>query len=271
MSASFDILEDTKLPSVVRAMRENGPWPLDSLCRCNPLASVWAGAARRSLTVGSQLGGDHTDRIRPAPRGAREHPARACERARGERRLSPRRRGDLVPRTPEPQHPHLWLRRRIRRTVGCIHRGRNCPRRLRPRSHDKAARQPPAGRARGQRAPCRVPGRDGLVSSLPSAASGYRNYVKERYEGGAAWTRIVGEPVWTGHSDTELAEWFRYEALINLSFASSPATVVCTYDTRSTPESALDEAFRTHPQVGAGQVTASATYRQPEDFLLPLT
>ncbi len=107
--------------------------------------------------------------------------------------------------------------------------------------------------------------------SLPSAASGYRNYVKERYEGGAAWTRIVGEPVWTGHSDTELAEWFRYEALINLSFASSPATVVCTYDTRSTPESALDEAFRTHPQVGAGQVTASATYRQPEDFLLTLT
>jgi transcriptional regulator with XRE-family HTH domain len=107
--------------------------------------------------------------------------------------------------------------------------------------------------------------------SLPNAASGYRDYVKDRYEGGAAWTRIVGEPVWAEHSDSELAEWFRYEALINLSFASSPATVVCTYDTRSTPPGALDDAFRTHPQVGAGDVTPSATYREPEDFLLTLT
>ena len=106
---------------------------------------------------------------------------------------------------------------------------------------------------------------------LLGAASGYRNYVKERYEGGAAWTRIVGEPLWTEHSDTELAEWFRYEALINVSFSSSPATVICTYDTRTTPESALDDAFRTHPQVGANHVTASPTYREPEDFLLNLT
>ena len=106
--------------------------------------------------------------------------------------------------------------------------------------------------------------------SLPNAASGYRNYVKERYEGGAAWIRIVGEPEWIEPTDAELAEWFRYEALINLSFASSPATVVCTYDTRTMPKSALDDAFRTHPQIGAGQFTASATYREPEDFLLTL-
>jgi hypothetical protein len=77
--------------------------------------------------------------------------------------------------------------------------------------------------------------------------------------------------VWTEYSDAELAEWFRYEALINLSFASAPATVVCTYDTRTTPQSALDDAFRTHPQVGAGEVAVSATYREPEDFLLALT
>jgi transcriptional regulator with XRE-family HTH domain len=107
--------------------------------------------------------------------------------------------------------------------------------------------------------------------SLPGAANGYRSYVKERYEGGAAWTRIVGEPVWTEYTDAELAEWFRYEALINLSFASSPATVVCMYDTRTTPQGALDDAFRTHPQVGAVDVAASATYREPEDLLLTLT
>jgi transcriptional regulator with XRE-family HTH domain len=107
--------------------------------------------------------------------------------------------------------------------------------------------------------------------SLQSAASGYRSFVKERFERGAPWVRIIGEPVWTGRSTADLAEWFRYEALINVSFASCPATVVCTYDTRSLPEDAMDNARRTHPQVAAtGDVTASSAYQGPEEFLLPL-
>lgn len=107
--------------------------------------------------------------------------------------------------------------------------------------------------------------------SLSSAASGYLSFVKDRFERGAPWIRIMGEPVWAGQSDGELATWFRYEALINAAFASSPATVVCTYDTRSLSESAMDDALRTHPQVmGAGEVSASPAYREPEDFLLPL-
>jgi transcriptional regulator with XRE-family HTH domain len=105
--------------------------------------------------------------------------------------------------------------------------------------------------------------------SLPSAASRYRSYVNDRVERGAPWIRIIGEPVWTGKSDAELAEWFRYEALVNVAFASSPATVVCTYDTRALPEGVIDTARRTHPQVmESGDVSASATYRAPEDFLL---
>jgi hypothetical protein len=108
--------------------------------------------------------------------------------------------------------------------------------------------------------------------SLPSAASGYRDYVKERFERGAPWIRIIAEPVWTGRTGDALTEWFRYEALINVSFASCPATVVCTYDTRSVPEGAMAGAHRTHPQLmGDGDVTASAAYREPEDFLLTLS
>ena len=107
--------------------------------------------------------------------------------------------------------------------------------------------------------------------SFPSAARGYRLFVKERFERGAPWIRIIGEPVWTGHSESALAKWFRYEALINVSFASFPATIVCTYDTRSLPEGAVDNARRTHPQViGAGEVSANPAYREPEDFLLTI-
>jgi transcriptional regulator with XRE-family HTH domain len=107
--------------------------------------------------------------------------------------------------------------------------------------------------------------------SLLGAASGYRTFVKERFERGAPWIRIIGEPAWGGWSDEETAEWFRYEAMINLSFASSPATIVCTYDTRALSEGAIDSAHRTHPQVvSAGDVIASPAYREPEDYLLRL-
>jgi transcriptional regulator with XRE-family HTH domain len=105
--------------------------------------------------------------------------------------------------------------------------------------------------------------------SLHGAASGYRSFVKERFERGAPWIRIIGEPVWAGRSDAESAEWFRYESMINLSFASSPATIICTYDARSVPDTVLDSARRTHPQLAAaGEVSANPAYRDPEDFLL---
>jgi transcriptional regulator with XRE-family HTH domain len=105
--------------------------------------------------------------------------------------------------------------------------------------------------------------------SLHGAASAYRTFVQERLERGVPWIRIIGEPVWGGWSDEETAEWFRYEAMINLSFASSPATILCTYDTSAMSESAIESAHRTHPQIAsAGDVTASATYQEPEDYLL---
>ena len=108
--------------------------------------------------------------------------------------------------------------------------------------------------------------------SLPTAASRYRDYVNERFERGAPWIRIIGEPVWTGRTGDALTEWFRYEALINVSFASCPASVVCTYDTRSMPEGAMENALRTHPLLmGDGDVTASPTYQEPGDFLLTLS
>jgi transcriptional regulator with XRE-family HTH domain len=107
-------------------------------------------------------------------------------------------------------------------------------------------------------------------SSLRSAAIGYRAFLKERFERGAPWIRILGEPVWTGRSETQLEDWFRYESIINVAFASSPATIVCSYDVRSVPDSVLTNARRTHPEVAGAHVITNPRYANPEDFLLAL-
>jgi transcriptional regulator with XRE-family HTH domain len=106
-------------------------------------------------------------------------------------------------------------------------------------------------------------------SSPEAALSAYRVFVTERFEGGAAWIRIVGEPVWAGRSTAQVAEWSRYESIINLVFASFPATIICPYDARSVPEEILTGAQGTHPEIArSGEVFTSPMYRAPEDFLL---
>src|SRR5260370_9858562 len=68
------------------------------------------------------------------------------------------------------------------------------------------------------------------------ALSNYRGFVQERYEQGAQWIRVIGEPVWAGRSDAEVIDWTRYESMINLALASAPATFMCPYDARSVPD-----------------------------------
>ena len=107
------------------------------------------------------------------------------------------------------------------------------------------------------------------LRSPAGALDNFRTFVKERFERGAPWIRILGEPVWAGRSGAEVIEWTRYEAMINLSLASSPVTFMCPYDERSVPEPILAGARQTHPEVAeAGTTTTSPSYREPEDFLL---
>jgi len=104
----------------------------------------------------------------------------------------------------------------------------------------------------------------------PSAAlDRYRGFVTEKVDGGATWIRIVGEADWALGSDAESAAWSRYESMINLVFASSPVTVMCSYDRRSLPARLLADAPVTHPELAHGDdMTLSPMYREPEDFLL---
>jgi transcriptional regulator with XRE-family HTH domain len=106
----------------------------------------------------------------------------------------------------------------------------------------------------------------------PKAASdGYRAFVQQKFEAGAGWVRIVGEPVWSGRSEAEITAWTRYESLLNLTFASLPATIMCPYDTRSLPMGIVEDATRTHPQVARGsEAIPSPSYLDAEEFLVGL-
>ncbi|MCU1400732.1 MAG: sle [Acidimicrobiales bacterium] len=102
-----------------------------------------------------------------------------------------------------------------------------------------------------------------------NALARYTAFVKDEFAAGANWIRVVAEAAWEHQSEAEIAAWTRYESLVNIVFASSPATIVCTYDTRLFPIDACADACRTHPMLtDGGQATVSPTYRSPEDFLI---
>jgi len=102
-----------------------------------------------------------------------------------------------------------------------------------------------------------------------AALDRYRRFMSERLGAGATWIRIMGEIPLLGRSPEQIAAWTRYEAIINLLFASSPATIVCSYDTRSLPADVVNHAGATHPTIadGSGGVE-NPMYRDAEDLLL---
>ena len=105
--------------------------------------------------------------------------------------------------------------------------------------------------------------------SPSSAMDGYRTFVTEKLEAGAAWIRIVAEIAPESRSDSTILAWTRYESFVNLAFASSPTTFICTYDDRSWPVDVIEQARRTHPEVANGSdATANPDYRVPEHFLI---
>jgi anti-sigma regulatory factor (Ser/Thr protein kinase) len=92
----------------------------------------------------------------------------------------------------------------------------------------------------------------------------WRKFVAENVAEGRRG-RGVGEPVWSGRSESEIHECHQHEALLNLAFDGGPPwTLVCPYDTAALPEDVIEAARRTHPIVGEGGVTRrSRDYRDP--------
>jgi hypothetical protein len=105
--------------------------------------------------------------------------------------------------------------------------------------------------------------------SPQNALRRYGEFVKEQVTAGVVWIRVIAEAAWAGETDADIAEWTRYESLVNLAFASSPATILCTYDERSFSPSVVADAHCTHPEIVRGNdATASVRYQRPEDLLL---
>jgi anti-sigma regulatory factor (Ser/Thr protein kinase) len=76
---------------------------------------------------------------------------------------------------------------------------------------------------------------------------------------GATRVRIIGEPVWAGRSAAEYAACVQHDALINLAFAGSPATILCPYDAGGLPPEVLADAESTHPVVVDGGAPRAST------------
>jgi transcriptional regulator with XRE-family HTH domain len=106
-------------------------------------------------------------------------------------------------------------------------------------------------------------------TSPGAALDRYRVLLKERLDAGAMWIRIVGELPLVGRTRAEIAAWNRYESIVNLAFASAPATIMCTYDTEALPRGVVANAHRAHPSIADGSLgTANPSYRDAEELLL---
>ena len=61
--------------------------------------------------------------------------------------------------------------------------------------------------------------------------------------------RGVGEPAWAGRRPQELAECYLHELLLNRAFGEGPGwRLMCPYDERALPSTALACAHRSHPE-----------------------
>jgi transcriptional regulator with XRE-family HTH domain len=102
-----------------------------------------------------------------------------------------------------------------------------------------------------------------------AALDGYKAFTDAKLRHGAAWVRIIGEPLWAGRSDSEVRSWTRYESLLNLVFSAYPVSIICPYDERSVAPDIIAQAHLTHPHtLGERGIAHSPDYTDPGRFTL---
>jgi transcriptional regulator with XRE-family HTH domain len=111
--------------------------------------------------------------------------------------------------------------------------------------------------------------RTGWYTDSGSAIRDLTDFIDAKLEAGAPWVRFVGDPDWAGDSDADAGLWIRYESLVNLVFANSPANLLCTYDIRSIAPEIVRQARLTHPHtVEADGIASNPDYADPRGFVL---
>lgn len=81
----------------------------------------------------------------------------------------------------------------------------------------------------------------------------------------------IGEPIWVGRSEAELAECHRHEALLNLALGdAAPMSLLCPYDTTALEAEDIAGAHCSHPGVvESGERRASDSYCGIEEVAAP--
>ncbi len=79
---------------------------------------------------------------------------------------------------------------------------------------------------------------------------------------------FVGEPIWPGRRDREIAEAHRHEALLDVAFEGEPIRILCPYDARGLDPEVLAAAGHTHAVVSCDGVRRPGTH--PGDPLAAL-
>jgi transcriptional regulator with XRE-family HTH domain len=101
------------------------------------------------------------------------------------------------------------------------------------------------------------------------ALVGYRQFATEALDAGAAWVRIIGEPVWAGRTAEEVQTWVRYEAMLNLAFAPLPLTLACPYNETALDPKIVANARTTHCRcLERGHSTPSHEFADPAELCL---
>ncbi len=111
----------------------------------------------------------------------------------------------------------------------------------------------------------------GIGATPARILAAWREFVDAFGAGGPQPLRGIGEPIWPGRSDPELAECHRHESLLNLAFADTPSfRLLCPYDVSALDPKVVEEAERTHPFVSdLESFRDSGTYRGIDAIAAP--
>lgn len=100
-----------------------------------------------------------------------------------------------------------------------------------------------------------------------SPGRAFRAYADYVANAGGRYLRAIGEPVWPLASREAVIEWARYESVLNVSFAGTPAWIVCPYDVASLPDGVVDHARHTHPTLHVrGRRVANSEFVEPAEL-----
>ena len=90
--------------------------------------------------------------------------------------------------------------------------------------------------------------------------------VENEHRLGHGQVRFVGEHSFPADLPELVAEWERFDLVLDDALAGTPTTVVCTFDLTAVPERVLEHVAGTHPMLGVDPAVASTQYRRSADF-----